>query len=64
MNIAAEACIYTNHNFSALRIGRDGVIADLDLRTPPGGGGSGGRGGSGSEVAGGEALGAAAADAP
>jgi ATP-dependent HslUV protease subunit HslV len=67
MNIAAEACVYTNHNFSALRIGRDGVIADLDLRTPPAGGGGGGSGGdgggSGSEAAGGEALGAAAADA-
>lgn len=30
MNIAADACIYTNTNFTALRIS-DGKITDVDL---------------------------------
>lgn len=34
MSIAAEACIYTNTNFSGLRIGEDGEIKDLEFSAP------------------------------
>jgi ATP-dependent HslUV protease, peptidase subunit HslV len=33
MKIAADACIYTNANFSALHIDAEGKISDLDLPT-------------------------------
>lgn len=31
MSIAADACIYTNTNFTALAIGRDGKIEDVKV---------------------------------
>jgi ATP-dependent HslUV protease, peptidase subunit HslV len=31
MNIAADACIYTNHNFTAYHINKEGVIAECNV---------------------------------
>lgn len=31
MDIAADSCIYTNSNFSALRIGESGEVQEVDL---------------------------------
>ena len=35
MHIAADACIYTNHAFTALHIDKDGKIDDLNMQTDP-----------------------------
>ena len=32
MSIAADACIYTNTNFTALHIGQDGAIKDVEVK--------------------------------
>jgi hypothetical protein len=34
MGIAADSCIYTNHNFTSLQIEADGTIAEAVVEPP------------------------------
>ena len=51
MQIASDACIYTNENYTALRITADGDISEIDIKTgsssSSSGGGSSSSSGSG-----------------
>lgn len=35
MQIAADACIYTNNNFTALQIDGEGKISEVDIKAEP-----------------------------
>lgn len=42
MQIASDACIYTNSNYTALHIDGEGKIAEIDIATGAAAAGSGG----------------------